>query len=211
LRAEIGPDETLDERLWWFQSRGRQRSMARFPPQPGGTEQIFSISLSLVARRRPVFVAPHSWNSEKLAPVAVVPIVLTGPNLADPSGLQPGGQCKCGVQQQHPAPTPTSAAQIAAPPAVAGTLTINTNTATGSGPSSLLGNHAWLTFVTADGTVYTYGTYGNGNGAQGVEGVNENSELSYPATGSRSAAISADQARNLGGFINDMIKQGPAA
>ena len=71
--------------------------------------------------------------------------------------------------------------------------------------------HAWLTFVIADGTVDTYGTYGNGNGAQGVEGVNENSELSYPATASRSAALSADQAPTLDVYITDMIEQGPAA
>ncbi len=41
-------------RLWWFQNRGRQRSLARFTPQPRGLGQIFLISSSLVASRHPV-------------------------------------------------------------------------------------------------------------------------------------------------------------
>ena len=36
-------------RLWWLQGRGRERSMARFSPQPEGTGPVFPIMLSLVA------------------------------------------------------------------------------------------------------------------------------------------------------------------
>ena len=42
-------------RLWWLQGRGRQRSMDRFAPQPGGLGPISPISLSLVASRHPIF------------------------------------------------------------------------------------------------------------------------------------------------------------
>jgi hypothetical protein len=44
--------------------------MARFTPQPDGLGPIFPISALLVANRHPVCVAPHSLNSEKLAPSA---------------------------------------------------------------------------------------------------------------------------------------------
>ena len=37
-------------RLWQDPSQGRQRSMARFSPQPEGTGRIFPIALSLVAK-----------------------------------------------------------------------------------------------------------------------------------------------------------------
>src|SRR5208283_522511 len=47
-------------RLWWLQGRGRERSTTGFAPQPEGTEPVFPISLSLVASRRPVCVAPRS-------------------------------------------------------------------------------------------------------------------------------------------------------
>src|ERR1700683_4617081 len=49
-------------RLWPVHYRGRQRSMARFSPQPEGLGPIFLISASLVTRRFPIFVAPLSWN-----------------------------------------------------------------------------------------------------------------------------------------------------
>ncbi len=55
--------------------QGRQRRLRRFSPQPGGTGPVSPISASLVARRRPVCVAPRSWNSEKPAPVATVRVV----------------------------------------------------------------------------------------------------------------------------------------
>jgi uncharacterized protein YbjT (DUF2867 family) len=42
--------------------------MARFASQPFGLGPVFPISLSLVARRFPIFVAPRSANWEKLAP-----------------------------------------------------------------------------------------------------------------------------------------------
>lgn len=74
-----------------------------------------------------------------------------------------------------------------------------------------MGNHAWLIFTTDDGVTYTYGTYGNGNGALGVKGVNENSELAYPATASRTEHISAEAAGRLNFYVSDMIKQGPNA
>ncbi len=44
----------------------RQRSISRFPPQPSGPGPMFPISLSLLARRRPVSVARRSWNSKKI-------------------------------------------------------------------------------------------------------------------------------------------------
>src|SRR5580658_2297834 len=59
-------------RLWWPHRRVRQRSMARFSPQPRATATfhegveaeglgpIFLISVSQVARRFPIFVAPRS-------------------------------------------------------------------------------------------------------------------------------------------------------
>src|SRR5208283_525739 len=55
--------------------RGRQRSLRRLSPQPAGTGPVLPISASLVARRRPVCVAPRSWNSAKPAPVATVRVV----------------------------------------------------------------------------------------------------------------------------------------
>ena len=75
--------------LWRVHRLGRQRSMARFSPQPEGTGSIFPISASVVASRHPVCVAPHSLNSEKLAPVAIVPVVLTGPSSRSESGSTP--------------------------------------------------------------------------------------------------------------------------
>src|SRR4051794_4027102 len=39
--------------------------MAQFAPQPGGLGPIFPISSSLIARRHPVFVAPHFSSWEK--------------------------------------------------------------------------------------------------------------------------------------------------
>jgi hypothetical protein len=47
-------------RLWWFQGRGRQRSMGRISLLPKGMGPIFPISSSIVARIRAVPVAPHS-------------------------------------------------------------------------------------------------------------------------------------------------------
>jgi transposase-like protein len=55
-RARLG----RARRLWRAHSRGRERSMARFAPQPFGTGPFFPISLSLAASRHPVCVTPRS-------------------------------------------------------------------------------------------------------------------------------------------------------
>ena len=57
--------------------------MAEFAPQPKGTGPVFPISLSLVAPviDHSTLLAPK--YSEKLAPVAAIPIVLTGPRPAE--------------------------------------------------------------------------------------------------------------------------------
>ena len=60
LRAKIRPDEAESEGCGGRHSRGRERIWPDFRPQPGGTAPFFLISSSLVARRHPVSVAPHS-------------------------------------------------------------------------------------------------------------------------------------------------------
>ena len=79
MRAKNRARRGRARRLWWLQGQGRERSMARFSPQPAGTGPIFPISSSFVAHRHPVCVAPLSSISKKSAPVASVRVVLTGP------------------------------------------------------------------------------------------------------------------------------------
>jgi len=59
-------------RLWRPHCGARQRSMARFSPQPEGLGPIFLISLSLVARRFPIFVTPRFANWENWLPAPPV-------------------------------------------------------------------------------------------------------------------------------------------
>ncbi|WP_158819305.1 RHS repeat-associated core domain-containing protein [Granulicella sp. S156] len=119
------------------------------------------------------------------------------------------------IRPANVAPTPTSASEITAPPAVSGTLTINTSgvsSSSGSTSSNAAGDgHAWITFTTDSGVTYTYGTWGNTHGAQGVGGVNENSELAYVPTASESTHITAAQAGTLAKYISAEIAQGDAA
>jgi hypothetical protein len=81
LRAKIRSDEAESAGCGGNHRQGRQRSMAGFWPQPEGKGRIFPIASSLVAKIRPVFVAPHFSHSKKFASFAAALIVLAGPYL----------------------------------------------------------------------------------------------------------------------------------
>jgi RHS repeat-associated protein len=92
-----------------------------------------------------------------------------------------------------------------------GTLTINTYLSGDSGISSAVDGHAWLTYTSDAGVTTTWGTWGNTNGAQGLTGVNEDTELTYQATASRTVYLNANQATSLSTFITGEVLAGPSA
>jgi hypothetical protein len=70
LRAKIGPDKAEAEGFGGSKVEADNAVWPDFRSQPEGTGPIFPLSSSIVARIRPVSVAPHSSTGEKLAPVA---------------------------------------------------------------------------------------------------------------------------------------------
>ena len=75
LRTKIRSDEAEPEDFGGSKVEGDNAAWLDFRHNPKGRGPIFLISLSLVASRHPVCVAPHSLNSKKLAPGATAPVV----------------------------------------------------------------------------------------------------------------------------------------
>jgi RHS repeat-associated protein len=108
-------------------------------------------------------------------------------------------------------PTPKTFADIKAPPEVPGYLAIVVDVPSNGVSSGPVDGHAWLVFQTDDGTIYTYSTWGNSNGAQKANGIEQNTELSFNFTTTRSEHIGAIQAAALSGYISEMLAKGPDA
>src|ERR1700761_9590100 len=89
LRAKIRSDEAESEGCGGPTVEGDNEIWPDFLPQPAGTGLIFLISSSFVAKIHPVSVTPLFLELRKIAPVAAIPIVLTGPR-------EPANQFICG-------------------------------------------------------------------------------------------------------------------